>query len=82
MIDAGRDHVALASDYDMFVNWDARLARELPFFRHVFAETGAKHVIDVGAGSAKLSVAFALEGLQVDALRCRGQHRGRRRAHR
>ena len=68
MIDQGKDHVALASDYDTFVNWDARLARELPFFLRHFAEAGANHVVDVGAGSAKLSVAFGLEGLKVDAV--------------
>ena len=42
--------VAPASDYDTFVNWDARLARELPFFQRLFAEGGVRSLIDVGRG--------------------------------
>jgi len=61
-------HRALVSDYDTFVNWDARLARELPFFRAVFDEVDARRVIDVGAGSARHSIAFACWGLAVDAV--------------
>jgi len=59
---------ALVNDYDTFVNWDARLARELPFFRALFEEAGAKSVIDVGAGSARHSIAFASWGMAVDAV--------------
>jgi glycine/sarcosine N-methyltransferase len=55
-------------DYDTFVNWDARLAREAPFFKRVFEEAGAGTVIDVGAGSARHSVMFASWGLSVDAV--------------
>jgi SAM-dependent methyltransferase len=65
---AGDLHRALVSDYDTFVNWDARLARELPFFRDVFAEVDAKRVIDAGAGSARHSIAFAGWGMVVDAV--------------
>lgn len=57
-----------APDYDTFVNWDARLARELPFFRGVFDEVGAKSVIDVGAGSARHAIAFASWGMDVVAI--------------
>jgi SAM-dependent methyltransferase len=59
---------ALVNDYDTFVNWDARLARELPFFRAVFDEVGAESVVDAGAGSARLSAAFASWGMAVDAV--------------
>ncbi|NTW28997.1 MAG: class I SAM-dependent methyltransferase [Coriobacteriia bacterium] len=59
---------APASDYDEFVNWNARLARELPFFRRVFDEVGARSVIDVGAGSARHSIEFAAWGMSVDAI--------------
>jgi SAM-dependent methyltransferase len=65
---AGELHRALVSDYDTFVNWDARLARELPFFEAIFDEVGATRVIDVGAGSARHSIAFARWGLSVDAV--------------
>ena len=61
-------HRALVNDYDTFVNWDARLARELPFFRALFDEVGAKSVIDVGAGSARHAIAFASWGMAVDAV--------------
>ena len=66
---AGREpHRAPVSDYDTFVNWDARLARELPFFRRLFDDVAASHVIDVGAGSARHAIAFATWGLVVDAV--------------
>ena len=66
---AGREpRRAPASDYDTFVNWDARLARELPFFRRVFDDVGAKSVVDIAAGSARHSIAFASWGLAVDAV--------------
>lgn len=55
-------------DYDAFVNWDARLARELPFFRRVFEDAGVTSVIDVGAGSAKHAIEFAKWGMSVDAI--------------
>ncbi len=60
--------VAPASDYDTFVNWDARLARELPFFHRIFETVGVSSVIDVGAGSARHSIAFAEWGIAVDAV--------------
>jgi SAM-dependent methyltransferase len=59
---------AAVPDYDTFVNWDARLTRELPFFRGVFDEMGAKSVIDVGAGSARHAIAFASWGMDVVAV--------------
>jgi SAM-dependent methyltransferase len=65
---AEEPRVAPASDYDTFVNWDARLARELPFFERLFAEVGARTLVDVGAGSARHAIAFAEEGLIVDAV--------------
>ena len=65
---AGTLHRALVSDYDTFVNWNARLARELPFFREVFEDVGAASVIDVGTGSARHAIAFASWGIAVDAV--------------
>jgi SAM-dependent methyltransferase len=67
--DIGRElHPSHVADYDGFVDWDARLARELPFFLRIFEEAGVRHVIDVGAGSARHAVAFANQGLTVDAV--------------
>ena len=55
-------------DYDTFVNWDARLAREVPFFRDVFESVDARTVIDIGAGSGRHAIEFAAWGLSVDAV--------------
>ena len=65
---AEEPRIAPASDYDTFVNWAARLARELPFFRRLFAEVGVGSLIDVGAGSARHAIAFAEQGISVDAV--------------
>lgn len=59
---------APASDYDTFVNWDARLERELPFFLRVFGEVEARSLIDVGTGSARHAIEFASRGMTVDAV--------------
>lgn len=59
---------APAVDYDEFVNWTARLEREAPLFRRVFADVGARSVIDVGAGSARHAIMFATWGLDVWAV--------------
>lgn len=60
--------IAPASDYDTFVNWDARLKRELPFFLRVFDEAEAHSLIDVGTGSARHAIEFAARGMTVDAV--------------
>ncbi|MDA3936577.1 MAG: class I SAM-dependent methyltransferase [Actinomycetota bacterium] len=60
--------VAPAADYDQFVNWEKRLAREAPLFRTQFHEVGAERVLDVGAGSARHSLMFATWGLEVLAV--------------
>lgn len=55
-------------DYDEFVDWDARLAREGPFFRDVFAESGVRSVADVGCGSGRHALMFASWGLNVTGI--------------
>jgi glycine/sarcosine N-methyltransferase len=59
---------APAADYDQFVDWQRRLAREAPFFSKVFKDVGARTVIDVGAGSARHAIMFATWGLEVVAV--------------
>lgn len=54
--------------YDEFVDWDARLEREAPFFREQFEREGTRRVIDVGAGSARHAIMFASWGLEVVAV--------------
>jgi SAM-dependent methyltransferase len=55
-------------EYDELVNWDARLAREAPFFERLFAEHGVHSVADVGAGSARHSIVYRSWGLDVWAI--------------
>ncbi|TLM98551.1 MAG: class I SAM-dependent methyltransferase, partial [Actinobacteria bacterium] len=62
------ENTAPASDYDQFVDWDKRLAREAPLFEAVFSEAGVRSVIDVGAGSARHAIMFGRWGLEVDAV--------------
>lgn len=57
----------LSEDYDRFVNWPARLAFELPFFRALFAEHGVREVLDVACGTGHHAIALAREGYTVTA---------------
>lgn len=66
MAEEKRSHTG--GDYDDFVDWDARLAREAPFFRDLFESVGVSRVLDVGAGSARHSIMFATWGLDVVAV--------------
>lgn len=66
MSETPRSHTG--GDYDDFVDWDARLSREAPFFRELFEAVGVRRVIDVGAGSARHAIMFATWGLEVIAV--------------
>jgi len=67
-MDAEERRRAPAADYDTFVDWEARLAREAPFFERLFERVGVASVIDVGAGSGRHAVMFGMWGLTVDAV--------------
>jgi glycine/sarcosine N-methyltransferase len=54
-----------AADYDRFVDWPKRLAREAPFFRREFESHGVRRVIDVGSGSGMHAAMWAGSGLDV-----------------
>lgn len=56
------------SSYDDFVDWDARLTREGPFFKELFEAEGTRRVFDVGAGSARHAILFATWGMDVVAI--------------
>jgi len=56
---------ALASDYDRFVNWEGRLAHELPFLERLFAEHGVVRVLDAACGTGHHAIALARQGYQV-----------------
>ena len=52
--------------YDAMVDWDKRLAREVPFLQRAFAEAGGVHrVIDVGAGTGQHAIALVRSGYDV-----------------
>lgn len=56
---------ALAEDYDRFVNWEGRLAYELPFLEHWLAAGGARRVLDVACGTGRHAIALAERGYEV-----------------
>jgi SAM-dependent methyltransferase len=56
---------ALAADYDRFVNWEGRLAHELPFFDRLFAGRDRLDVLDAACGTGHHAIALARKGHQV-----------------
>jgi len=60
-----RQRAVPASDYDTFVDWGRRLAREAPFFRAQFEAHGARRVLDAGCGSGMHAIMWAKWGLDI-----------------
>ena len=58
---------AFSEDYDRFVDWDARLAFELPFLLSQLERHGAQSVLDVACGTGQHAIAFAQRGYRVAA---------------
>ena len=56
---------ALAADYDRFVDWEGRLAHELPFFKRLFKERGVERVLDSACGTGHHAIALAQQGFHV-----------------
>lgn len=52
----------LSGDYDRFVNWEQRLAREMPFLDKLLSEHGARRVLDVACGTGHHAIALAKRG--------------------
>ena len=61
-MDAQVFYDGLGCDYDLMVSWEQRLAREKPFFERVFAECGARRVLDAACGTGMHVIAFARGG--------------------
>lgn len=57
-----------AADYDRFVDWDRRLAREAPFFRREFEAHDVQRIVDVGSGSGRHALMWAEWGLDVTGV--------------
>jgi glycine/sarcosine N-methyltransferase len=56
---------ALAADYDRFVNWEGRLAHELPFFERLFGGQDHLEVLDAACGTGRHAIALARMGHQL-----------------
>jgi glycine/sarcosine N-methyltransferase len=61
---------ALAADYDRFVDWEGRLAHELPFFVRFVEQSASegrqvRRVLDAACGTGHHAIALAGRGYQV-----------------
>jgi glycine/sarcosine N-methyltransferase len=56
---------ALCDDYDRFVNWEDRLACEMPFIEQTLREADARRVIDVACGTGMHAIELARRGYEV-----------------
>jgi glycine/sarcosine N-methyltransferase len=56
---------ALAVDYDRFVNWEGRLAGELPLLERLFEARGVRRILDAACGTGQHAIALARRGYQV-----------------
>jgi glycine/sarcosine N-methyltransferase len=54
-----------SADYDRFVDWEGRLAREMPFLEGVLRESRAQRVLDVACGTGHHAIALAVQGFEV-----------------
>ena len=55
----------LSADYDRFVDWEGRLAREMPFFERLFAERGVVRLLDIACGTGHHAIALAQRGYEI-----------------
>jgi SAM-dependent methyltransferase len=57
---------ARADVYELLIDWPRRLASEEPFYRGLFAELGARRVLDAACGNGHHAAMFHGWGLQVE----------------
>ena len=55
----------LADFFDVIIDWQSRLAVELPFIESVFARNNARSVLDCACGTGGHTIAFAQRGYRV-----------------
>ena len=55
----------MGADYDRFVDWEARLAFELPAIERLLAAQGAHRVLDAACGTGRHAIALAQHGYEV-----------------
>ena len=56
---------ALSDDYDRFVNWENRLAYEMPFIERTLRGVDACRVLDVACGTGMHAIELARRGYKV-----------------
>jgi 2-polyprenyl-3-methyl-5-hydroxy-6-metoxy-1,4-benzoquinol methylase len=56
---------SLSSDYDRFVNWQKRLAIELPFIIQQLQQINARSILDAATGTGMHAIALAQLGYQT-----------------
>lgn len=54
-----------SADYDRFVNWEGRLAYELPFIEQQLTASGARRILDAACGTGMHAIALAQRGYDV-----------------
>lgn len=72
---------AFSEDYDRFVNWEARLALELPFLEDALRSVRAHRVLDAACGTGRHAVALAQRGYEVVGADLSPEMVARARAH-
>lgn len=55
-----------AQVYELLVDWPRRLAREAPFYRRLFEQTGVRRVLDAACGTGHHANLFHGWGLEVE----------------
>ncbi|MGI6379462.1 MAG: class I SAM-dependent methyltransferase [Anaerolineae bacterium] len=56
----------LSGDYDRFINWSRRLARELPVLDDLLTRHGARRVLDAACATGRHVLALCERGYQAD----------------
>jgi SAM-dependent methyltransferase len=54
-----------SADYDRFVDWEGRLAAEMPFIEHRLEAACAQRVLDAACGTGRHALALAERGYEV-----------------
>lgn len=55
----------LSEEYDRFVNWEQRLAGEMPFLEEALTSVGARRVLDAACGTGHHAITLATKGYRA-----------------
>lgn len=55
---------AFSTDYDRFVDWEARLAHDVPFLVEELGHVGTRRILDVACGTGRHTIALARRGYE------------------